>query len=227
MELDLSLIHSQSAMIYPTNQTLKIQPEGKGSIQLLAGIVTINESGVVTVNGDLNVTGNTKVAGSLLTDLLQPTDFGNPLQVQVAGVDTQTNEVKKSRFEIINEVGTPVATFSAEGNAEFAGKVDIAGGIGVDSEDLGSNDTNELTTSKTSGRATIKSGANQVTIKSELMTNDTLVYVTAVGSTGNQVLYVKSQAIDDPSTPEKEGAFVVGFDNAATTDVSFNWWIVQ
>ncbi len=211
----------------PTNQILKIQPEGQGSVELLAGIVTIDDSGKVTVNGDLEVTGNAKIAGTLLTNMLKPGDFGNPFQVQVAGVDTQTNEVKKSRFEIINEVGTPVATFSAEGNAAFAGKVNIEGGIGIASQDLGSNETNELTATKTSGKATIKSGANEVTIKSSLMKNESLVYVTAVGSTGNQVIYVKSQAIDDPNTPDQEGRFVVGFDSPTTTDVSFNWWIVN
>ncbi|MCA9343249.1 hypothetical protein KC950_04545, partial [Candidatus Saccharibacteria bacterium] len=211
----------------PANQILKIQPEGQGSIELLAGIVTIDDSGKVTVNGDLDVTGNAKIAGTLLTDMLKPTEFGNPLQVQVAGVDTQTNEVKKSRFEIINEVGTPVATFSAEGNAAFAGKVDVSGGLGIESQNLGSSDTNELSTNKTSGKATIKAGSDKVTIKSGIVTNDSLVYVTAVGSTDNKVLFVKSQAQDDPNTPENEGEFVVGFDSPASADVSFNWWIVN
>ncbi|MBP7842638.1 tail fiber domain-containing protein, partial [Candidatus Woesebacteria bacterium] len=210
----------------PTNQILQIQPEGQGSVELLAGIVIIDDSGKVAVNGDLEVTGSAKVA-SLLTNMLKPADFGNPLQVQVAGVDTQTNEVKKSRFEIINEVGTPVATFSAEGNAEFAGKAEFGGGIGVTSQVLGSSESNELTTDKTSGKATIKSGASDVTIKSNLITNESLVYVTAVGSTGNQVIYVKAQTADDTNTPEQEGKFVVGFDNLTSTDVSFNWWIVN
>jgi len=211
----------------PDNQVLKIQPEGKGSIELLAGIVTIDESGKVTVNGNLNITGNAKIAGTLLTDLLKPTDFGNPLQIQVAGVDTESGEVKKSRFEIINEVGTPVATFSAEGSAAFAGKAEFAGGIGIDSQDLGSNDSNEFSASKTSGKATIKAGASEVVIKSSLITNQTLIYVTAVGSTGNQVIYVKSQTAEDFNTPDQDGKFVVGFDNPTNKDVAFNWWIVN
>lgn len=211
----------------PDNQVFQIQPNGKGSIELLAGIVTIDDSGVVTVNGDLEVTGKLKVADSLLTDLLKPGDFGNPLQVQVAGVDTQTNEVKKSRFEIINEIGTPVATFSAQGDAQFAGKVDIAGGLSLASQDLGSSDNNEFNATKTSGKATIKSGSKEVTIKSSIISNDTLIYVTAVGSTNNQVLYVKDQVAENTDTPEQEGKFVVGFDSDAESDVSFNWWIVN
>jgi hypothetical protein len=219
MQIADGLIRFNSAD--PANQILKIQPEGQGSIELLAGIVTIDDSGTVTVNGDLDVKGKVKIDDTLLANLLTPTDFGNPLQVQVAGVDTQTNEVKKSRFEIINEVGTPVATFSAEGRAEFAG------GIGVASQDLGSNDSNEFSTDKTSGKATIKAGATEVVIRSGNIKENSLVYVTAVGSTRNQVLYVKSQATDDPNTPDQEGRFVVGFDNPTTTDIAFNWWIVN
>lgn len=206
----------------PTSQILRIQPEGQGSIELLAGIVTIDDSGIVTVNGNLNVTGNI-ATNTLLTDLLKPGDFGNPLQVQVAGVDTQTQEVKKSRFEIINEVGTPVATFSAEGNADFAGDVGVKGNVNVE----GNITANNQSTNSLSGKATVNSGTDQVTIQSDVVTNDSLIYVTAVGSTGNQVLYVKSQTQDDPGTPENEGAFVVGFDSSVGTDVTFNWWIVN
>jgi hypothetical protein len=234
----------------PNDQILKIQPTGQGSIDLLAGLVIINGNGLVTVNGDFETTGNVKVGKTLLADLIQPTDFGNPLQVQVAGVDTQTGEIKESRFEIINEVGAPVATFSAKGRAEFAG------GIGIGSEDLGSSILGEFTTNKTSGKAIINSGSSEVKIKSNLINDKTLVYITAVGSTDNQVLYLKSQSpyistiseysVGDEATTsasivtpatnnqpamieiiEQEGEFIVGFDNATALDTEFNWWIVN
>ncbi len=206
----------------PDNQILKVQPSGQGSIDLLAGLVIIDDSGKVTVNGNFEATGDVKVGGTLLANLIEPTDFGNPLQVQVAGVDTQTGEVKQSRFEIINEVGAPVATFSAQGRAEFAG------GVGIGSEDLGSSAINELQSEKTSGKATIESGSDAVKIKSSLITEKSMIYVTAVGSTNNQVLYVKSQ-VPNVNTPtaNQAGEFVVGFDSPTTANVSFNWWIVN
>ncbi|MBU0974417.1 hypothetical protein KKD03_01820, partial [Patescibacteria group bacterium] len=212
----------------PDDQILKIQPTRQGSIDLLAGLVIIDDSGLVTVNGNFEATGDVKVGGTLLANLIKSTDLGNPLQIQVAGVDTQTGEVKESRFEIINEVGAPVATFSAQGRAEFAG------GVGIGSEDLGSSLINELSAEKTSGKAIINSGTNQVTIKSNLITDKTMIYITAVGSTNNQVLYVKSQTPHIVSispamleTIEQQGEFVVGFDNLTTTATSFNWWIVN
>ena len=158
---------------------------------------------------------------TLLANLVQPADFGNPFQVQVAGISDDGDSVKESRFEIINETGTPVATISAEGRADFAA------GIGVGSEELDGSDDAEANTNKTSGRATILAGQSELTIRSKRIGSNSLVYVTPVGSTQNQVLYVKSQRPDDPDTPDNEGKFVVGFDQPVTEDVQFNWWIVN
>jgi hypothetical protein len=200
------------------------QPSGLGKLDFLAGTMTI-ESGAVAINGSLNVAGTTKTE-TLLTNLIQPADFGNPFQVQVAGASSQSGEIKKSRFEIINELGTPVATISAEGKANFAG------GIGIGSEtlnpaDVASGSSATVSTNKTSGKARLQAGVNQITIEAEQITEGSLVYVTPVGSTQNQVLYVKSQTAENPATSEKEGKFVVGFDQAIGADVNFNWWIVN
>jgi hypothetical protein len=212
-----------------TKPILKLQPTGFGSINLLAGTMIIDDSGLVTINGDLLVAGNLTVQNSLLTGLIEPSDYTNPLQVklatrsgQVAGATTDT-ETKVSRFEIVNELGTPVATISAGGKASFEG------GVGVGSETVSApqETPDQATATKTSGKATIKANTNQLTISSQLITDKSLIYVTPVGSTGNQVLFVKEQTPEDSTTEEKEGKFMVGFDNATTQDVTFNWWIVN
>jgi hypothetical protein len=171
------------------------------------------------------VAGTTKTE-TLLTNLIQPAEFGNPFQVQVAGISTESGELKKSRFEIINELGTPVATISAEGKANFAG------GIGIGSETLtpptvASGSSATVTASKTSGKSTLGAHATQITIESEQISENSLIYVTPVGSTQNQVLYVKSQTAENPTTGEKEGKFIVGFDQPINIDVNFNWWVVN
>ena len=120
--------------------------------------------------------------------------------MQVAQAATDSAEVRESRFEIINELGTPVATISAQGRAAFAG------GLAIGSEDI--SGSNEPSTTKTSGKSKVLAGTDQVTIKASSLTANSLVYVTPVGSTGNQVLYVKSQTADNPETPENESQFV-------------------
>jgi len=198
----------------PTNverPTLYIQPSGNGSLSLLAGLMILSDDGTITINGDVHIAGNLK-ADTLLSNLLQPADFGNPFQVQVAGIATESGQVRESRFEIINELGTPVATISAQGKANFAG------GIGVGSDTSIATNSAELTTDKTSGKASIAAGYSEFTIHTPGLTEDSLVYVTPSGSTSNKVLYVKRQ---------QTGRFVVGFDSPATTNVPFNWWVVN
>jgi hypothetical protein len=66
--------------------------------------------------------------------------------------------------------------------------------------------------------ATLPAGTPEITIKNPKVTDYTLVYVTPTSPTENHVLYIKSK---------QAGQFVVGFTNPLTTDVNFNWWIVQ
>jgi len=204
------------------DQIFSIQPSGRGSISLLAGLMTLTENGQVEINGDLRVAGSLKVEGTLLSNLIQPADFGNPFQVQVAGISDTDQTVNESRFEIVNELGAPVATISAQGRAAFADGIDI-GSETVDQ----SNPDAETTTNKSSGKATVAAGTSEIIIQTNRITKNTLVYVTPVGSTNNQVIYVKSQRIHDPEKPLEPGQFAVGFDKAATQDVQFNWWLVN
>jgi hypothetical protein len=203
----------------PGSTLLQIQSHGFGSINFLAGLMTLDDSGLVTISGDLHVAGSVKTE-TLLTNLITSEDFTNPFQVQVAGASTESAEVVESRFEIINELGTPVATISAQGRAAFAG------GIGIGAEDV-STASGSASSTKTSGKASVAAGTNEIKIYSNQVTPESLIYVTPISSTGNNVLYVKQQIADNPITPENESAFIVGFDNAADQAVQFNWWIVN
>ncbi|MEA2056589.1 MAG: hypothetical protein U9O78_02675, partial [Patescibacteria group bacterium] len=222
----------------PASTTLALQPSGVGRINLLAGTMVLDDTGRVMINGDLNIAGNLDVDGdirtkdTLLTNLIQPDDFDQPTQIklatrsaqtegQVAGANTDSGEIKESRLEIINESGTPVATISATGRADFSD------GLGVDQEDLTATDSAEVETKKTSGKAKITQGQTELVIKSEKITKDSQIFVTPLGSTDDQVLYVKSQTAENSLTSEKEGQFIVGFDQETNKDVKFNWWIIN
>jgi hypothetical protein len=121
-----------------------------------------------------------------------------------------------------------VATISAEGKAAFAG------GLSVGTEDLGAaslenlDDDNRpvLQSNQTSGKATIPSGAAEITIRSNKVGPNSLIYVTPVGSTNNKVLFVKSQQDENPAE-NRQGKFVIGFDEALSQEVQLNWWIIN
>jgi glycine cleavage system H lipoate-binding protein len=202
------------------DQIFEVQPSGLGKISLLAGLMTLSDTGLVEINGDLKVAGSLTVKDTLLSNLIQPADFGNPFQVQVAGVSDSDQTVRESRFEIINEIGTPVATISAQGRAAFADGIDIG------SETLDNDDENSsVTTDKPSGKAEVAAGQSEITIRTSRITDKTLIYITPVGSTQNQVIYVKSQRAQ--GSGDNEGKFVVGFDQPVEDAVSFNWWLVN
>ncbi|MBT3249409.1 MAG: site-specific integrase [Candidatus Pacebacteria bacterium] len=204
---------------------LNIQPSGQGTLSLMAGLMTLHENGQVLIDGDIAISGDLEIGGTLLTDLIEPTDFGQPLQLKlatqsglVAGVATAS-----SRLEILGVTDIPTATISAQGRASFDG------GLNIGTEDLTPISTMSATVAskQPSGKATINSGTLGITIKSALITRDSLIYVSPIGSTQNQILYVKSQTPEDLSTLEQEGGFSVGFDVPISNSATFNWWIVN
>ncbi len=204
---------------------LSLQPSGKGVLSLMGNIFTLDDTGLAQLTGNLEVSGDVKVGGTLLANVMKLNDFNNPFQVQLATMSGDVlgeTQVQESRFEIINELGVPVATISAQGRAEFAS------GLGIGSEDLESaTDSGTIESEKTSGTATIKANSSEIVIKSKIVSGKSLIYLTPLGSTSNQVLYVKEIAADNPETPEVESSFKVGFDSAVSTDLKFNWWIVN
>lgn len=202
--------------------TLNIQPSGKGSLSLMAGLFTLDETGTAQINGDLTVTGDLTVQETLLTNMISTNDFTNPLQVQIATKSGDIlGEVQESRFEILNELGIPVATISAQGKADFSS------GIGIGRETNQATNSGQIETNKTSGTATIGTGHSDIVIKSPVVSEESLIYITPLGSTDNKVLYVKELTNDNLDTPEIESGFKVGFDTDSTRNVKFNWWIVN
>lgn len=237
------LVITENSIAYqPENMTsdttFSIQPAGRGKLSLLGGVMRISEGGLVEITGDLWVAGNIRAEldiqakgdvntdkdfntkGTLASNTIRPLNTDEALQVKVSEQDADSGEIKRSRFEIVDELGTPVATISADGKARFAG-------LSVNSEDVSATGSGTLNTSQSAGKARLTSGQTEIILKSESINSSSLIYVTPLSSTSNQVLYVKSQVAENPATPEKEGEFRVGVDVPVATDIEFNWWIVN
>ncbi len=239
-ETDPSEIGNESPLPLPR---FEIQPSGRGMLSLMAGLLTLDENGQVVISGDVTIAGKLTIDDTLLTDLMQPTDFTNPFQIklatqsgqladgQVAGASTedQENQVTRSRFEIIDELGTPVATISANGRASFQA------GIGIGRDNESTIPGAQINTSKTTGIATLTQGSTGITIYSDTVTPESLIYISPLGPTDNQVLYVKNSIAPTDEvvengvliTPAIQGQFTIGFQGPASRDVRFNWWIVN
>ena len=208
-----------------TPRVLHLQPSGQGTLSLMAGLMTLHENGQILIDGDIAISGDLEVSGTLLTNLIEPTNFNQPLQLKLAtesGVVAGT-ATTSSRFEILNQLNEPTATISAQGRASFEG------GLNIGTEDLTPISTMSATiiSKQPSGKATIRRNTLGITIKSTLITDNSLIYVSPIGSTENQILYVKSQVPEDPNTLAQEGSFSVGFDVPISNNTTFNWWVVN
>ena len=114
---------------------------------------------------------------------------------------------------IKNSFGSVVASLDQEGNATFSGSLTVNelrfDKIATDSATLGAS----------VGRALLTAGSQTTFIANDRITDETLIYLTPLSSTGTQSLYVSGK------TPGQ--GFTVALDAPLTTDVEFNWWIVN
>jgi hypothetical protein len=213
--------------------TFYIQPTGLGKLSLMADLMQLDSQGFVTINGDLKVAGVLEVEdelrakGTLLTNLISSNQPGESIKVQLATNTAVSSEsavlVQENNFEFIDENQTPVASFSANGDLALTGSLRLGQSLGVATESGQLVATNQ----RSAGQALLPAGTTEITISSDKVEENSMIYVTPMNSTNNQVLYVKSKITDSTFTPENEAQFTVGIDYALGQDVVFNWWIVQ
>ncbi|MBU1033401.1 hypothetical protein KKI22_00420, partial [Patescibacteria group bacterium] len=222
-------ISYQPEMAEDENFTFSIQPTGMGKLSLMAGLMQLDNQGLVTINGDLKVAGvlevadDLKVNDTLLTNLISPNNPGENIQVKLASNELSGEDlsIQKSNFEFINENDTPVASFSSAGDLALVGSLRLGQNIEI------ASDSGELISNRSAGQATLTAGTTEITIASDKIEENSMIYVTPMNSTNNQVLYVKNKITDSPFTPENEAQFTVAIDYVLGHNVTFNWWIVQ
>lgn len=188
------------------NNLLSLQPLG-GVINLANGTLIVDSSGQVAINGDLTVSGKVLADSAEFSTL----SLGNP--------SSATSSALGQLLAIYNERGEAVATIDASGSANLADLttrlITIATGNDATPSSLLSS---VISTNATAGNAVLLSPNTQLTINSPFVTPNSLVYLTPTGFTDNRVLFVQSK--DSQS-------FTVAIDSPASSDIPFNWWIIQ
>jgi hypothetical protein len=212
----------------PNNFTFSIQPAGMGKISLLAGLMQLDASGFVAITGDLKVAGAVTVdeelrTGSLLSNLIRPSQAGADIQIKLAELDETNQTTIESKLELVGAHEQAVASFSAQGD------LSLTGALRLQSTSTIASDSGELVAEQaaSAGRATLAAGNTEVIIANKHVGLNSMIYVTPLGSTNNQVIYLKHKVADDPNTLTNEGQFGVGIDFPLGQDLEFNWWIVQ
>ncbi|HPT66158.1 MAG TPA: hypothetical protein PK257_02510, partial [Candidatus Woesebacteria bacterium] len=188
-------------LIETTNSALYIQPSSTGSVHIMGDTLVIAE------NGEVEITGNLKVSGSLIANLITADEI-------------QTNKLTSKQL-ISDEI--KISTDSAQTIVAESGFGAIA------------TSSSKLTSNATAGSAVLPAGKTEIIINNNKINNESMIYLTPVGSTNNQVPYIKSKFITPTPTPTEATAsaeiehsnFIIAIDQALATDVTINWWIIN
>ena len=194
-----------------TGSDLYIQPDKTNSVYILGNLMALQPDGRVIINGDLLVAGNILAKG---IDTMSATISG----MLAIGNQTSTTSAEKL-LALYSDTGDLVSSVNSSGSADFKQIATNELIIAASSDVITATSSSQTDTNASIGTALISVGQSEVFIPSQKMDANTLVYLTPISNTQNQVLFVKSKA---------DGlGFTVAVTNPATEDIKFNYWLVK
>lgn len=201
------------------------------SIDVMGGKLVVDSSGNLTIEGTLIA------KGGVITDSLKP--IGNTLTIDLSGdVLGASASGQPSAFGKLLITGLnnePIASISATGDATFSGvltadKLNIlknafeasaSGATTSAQENLAQIGVNApgIKTQDSAGWAILPAGSAELIIFNPNITEKSLIYITPTSPTQNRTLFVADK--------KSWTYFRVALDSAISSDVKFNWWIVN
>ncbi len=237
VQTDLNLTRNSIATL---SDTLYIQPTGLGKIDILAGAISVESNGNLYVNGDLYLKGSlyayrlfsdtleTKtatVSGTLFTNLIKPKDTTIAIDLSSVNQNLKASEsaLLSSKFQVLNS-GSEVASIDASGSARFkavtASKLYLPYTYDTLDNPIDSSiSADELNnTADSIGIGTIKAGQTSIFMQAPIVTKESLMFVTPTTTT-NIPLAVTAKEVGK--------GFIVSITKPQTTNINFNWWIIN
>lgn len=172
---------------------LSLQSLRQGGLSIMGGLVYIDTQGNIKVKGDLSI------AGKLAVNIISP----------LPKSDLVINNASGSGVLSINQKGDIVAS----GSGTFA-KLNFS----LVEPALAISPT-EFIASSSAGGAFISSYQDEVTIRNNLVTNKSVIYITPVGTPSAQSPFLMRQ------NPFE--SFTVGVESPTKNPIPFNWLIVN
>ncbi|MDD4135994.1 MAG: hypothetical protein PHN66_02915, partial [Candidatus Shapirobacteria bacterium] len=158
---------------------------------------------VIAEDGNIQINGNLTVSGSLMANLI--------VADQIQANKLTANEVSSNEIKI--------ATDSAQTIVAESGFGQIA------------TSSAKLTSNATAGTATLPANKTEIVIINNKITPNSMVYLTPVGSTNNQVPYIKTKMVyseaELTADPTLQNYFTIALDNYLDKDIDINWWIIN
>jgi len=225
------------------SNALYLQPTGLGKIDLMAGVMTIEDNGEVVINGSLTVNGRLAAAEYTGPDGNVVVSLGTGETAPDAPSDASKSGFGQLLVKGVDE--KTVAAIDASGSARFAGDLTASGSASFAKLNISTDATAsaivasqsgfgqlattsaEIRTNASAGKGEILAGKTEVVIYTDKLTTDSLVYITPTSDTGNQVLYVKNKYVPQETDPDGESYFTVRLNTPLEIGTSFNWWIIN
>ncbi|MDO8583143.1 MAG: site-specific integrase [bacterium] len=171
---------------------LSLQSLKQGGLAIMGGLIYIDTDGNLSVKGDVSI------SGKLAVNIISP----------LPSSDLVINNASGSSVLSINQKGD----IAASGSGTFA-KLNF----NLVQPALAVSDK-ELIASSSAGGAFISPYLDEVTIKNKLVTNDSVIYITPVGTPSAQSPFLMRQNSD---------SFTVGVESPNKNPIPFNWLIVN
>jgi len=228
---------------------LYLQNLGLGGIDILAGKITIDSSGNLTIEGDLTVKGRLAAnvisplpENDLIIDLAQiPISTSSGSELDLA---TQATQSAFGRLLVKGIDNQTVASIDASGSAYFTSigvEADYAatqsGTIiaAYDNWQKNGEYSPAIKSNATAGVGVLPANEQELMVYNPKITEKSLIYITPLNDTDNKVLYVKAKKSQKEShldengelIPEEKGWFKVAIDMPINKEIQFNWWIVN
>jgi hypothetical protein len=185
---------------------------------------------VIAKNGSIKTEGEVIAKGGIKTNTISAIDSGSNVTVALNNSSTQfpiANQAQNSKLQIVNGENKEVASIDASGSAYFSQGVAFDKNMSSSSAVLNKDTTWSKyainapgieTNNEVSGEATLPIGETELVIINNKVKSNSLIYVSPLSSTSNQILYVESKG---------EGKyFKVKIDQPITNELKFNWWIL-
>ncbi len=163
---------------------------------------------VIADTGDVTINGNLDLNGALIA---QTASFSGSLFASLI----KTHEISTDKIS--------VSTDSAQTIIAESGFAALA------------TSSAKLSSNATAGTVTLPAGKTEIVIQNNKLTSQSMVYLTPVGSTQNQVVYVKSKFISPTPSPIiatdsaafSPSTFVIALDKPLSSNIDINWWIIN
>ena len=184
---------------------LNLQPLRQGNLSIMGGLVAIDTSGNLNVEGNANFAKDVTVRGVLATNVIKPVP-DSELAIQLQG----------------DVVGSGSARFANELEAQRGkfGDLKIVRGAQADTS------FTETVASSSAGTAVITANETERTIITPHITADSLIYITPVSATYGVTPYIARQTIHDNAVNTR-GSFTIQVSQKVTQDIKLNWWIIN